>query len=36
MKQGKTGTGGGENYVRDERIIVAWKQISVKQGTVKN
>ena len=25
--------GGGENYARDERIIVAWKWISVKQGT---
>ena len=32
MKQGKTGMR-GENHARDKRIIVAWKQISVKQGT---
>ena len=32
VKQGKTGTG-EENYARDERIIVAWKWISMKQGT---
>ena len=33
MKQGKTGMGGRKLYARDERIIVTWKQISVKQGT---
>ena len=33
VKQGKTGMGGEKTYVRDKRIIVAWKRISVKQGT---
>ena len=31
MKQGKTGMGGEKTYARDERIIVAWKRILVKQ-----
>ena len=33
MKQGKTGMGGEKTYARDERIIVAWKRILVKQET---
>ena len=33
VKQGKTGMGVEKTYARDERIIVAWKRISVKQRT---
>ena len=33
VKQGKTGMGGEKTYARGKKIIVAWKWISVKQGT---